>query len=179
MSGPPPPPQVSPGSRIPWKGLAIVGWAIILIGVGFAVGVVVMGLNRPVVATLVSPSPSPSPLPTPTPTPTPSPAIIIPAPKPKPTPTNAHFVVISTDWRNCSLGVPICLGHGIFKNTGGLTGSAIVTFTIPDKSGSCVAVIPQTPPEGLAEASCNLGPDGEFYYGEHSSASVPLATIRQ
>ena len=159
---------------IPWRVLAILGWAIVLLGAGAAGAMFLPGFLRPPAVT-VTPQPAPTPSPAATRVPTP-----IPAPVAIPTPTKANFIVVSADWRNCyhserAQVAPICLGHGVFQNTGGSSGSAAVTFGVPGQDWNCTAVIPSTPPQGVSEASCDLGYTGENYYNVHGGA--PSVTV--
>ncbi len=160
--------------RNPWRVLAIVGWAIVLIGVGFAAAMVGPGLLKPTTGAHIASSPAATPSPIPTPSPTANPTSS-PTPAAAPTPTKAHFIVVAVDWGTCSSSV--CLGHGIFQNSGGSAGSASVTFSVPDFSVSCTTVIPLTLPQGSAQASCDLGAQGKLYHDEHPPGSVPLAQV--
>lgn len=70
----------------------------------------------------------------------------------------------------------------MFQNVGGESGSAAVTFTVPDKSASCRAIIPLTLPQSFGEASCDLGYPGLNYWGFYGvtgpNAVGPPVTIQ-
>jgi hypothetical protein len=97
---------------------------------------------------------------------TPSPIVTTPTPSP---PSPPAFVVVTTDWQ-CAMTNPSppppCLSwraHAIVKNNGG-AGQALVQFFVVDVTGQtagvCAAVIPETPPDGVSEASCQSNATG-------------------
>jgi hypothetical protein len=92
------------------------------------------------------------------------------------TPKPPSFQVVSTDWRitedhsapdcvpsrytYCPPSSPVYsyTPHGIFKNVGGVRGSGLVTFYgwLSKDRHECTAVIPETAPGSVTEASCSI-----------------------
>lgn len=126
-----------------------------------------------------SSSPIPTPTPTATPVATPTPAV----PAPPPPPSKPRFVLITSDWQHCyhseqPVVPPICLGHGVFQNVGATAGGVPVTFVSPDNSTSCTTTVPVTPPGSSSEASCDLGYEGQHYWGHQSQNTLKPPTVR-
>jgi hypothetical protein len=128
----------------------------------------------------------------------------------QPSPSSAQFEAVSVDWRISQGQKTVCryyranectpstyvvhsyTAHGIFRNTGRVRGSGLVTFygwhsnnamkyptpTQPDRY-ECSAVIPETAPGGVVEASCpinelsELGPYDSVEGSKESGGKAP------
>ncbi len=166
-----------------WRNLALLEAAAIMLGLGVAFGVYAASRtanalphtnasrNAPVDASASSSNSPITPVPVATPAETAQPV----------TPAAPRFVLIETDWRDeasCYRN-NLCTAHAVLRNVGGI-GNAEIIFG--DQVGDrCTTVLPVTPPNLLAEASCSFHSAEEgLYMASTPSGQIvpPTATVQ-